>query len=722
MAPLLLLEAAVPSQMPSPTDAAPGASRAAMPRAVAAPSAGIVLPGRNCWHVERADRFRCVQDAADHFRWVRKALLGARRSIFILGWDLQAIDLVPQDAAARRSGGLPAATGGPTRLDLILAHVARRRPGLRAYILIWDYDALYTLERDPFLRWRLGWRMPRHVRFGFDDRHPVGASHHQKIIVVDDAIAFCGSVDLTSHRFDTCRHCCEEPLRTTPGGSPYEPYHEVSAMVSGPAAARLGELARERWRASQGDGKLPPIAPTPQGDLWPTDAEPDLSNAEVAIARTLPEFESRAAVRESETLLLDAIGAARRSLYIESQYFTSEAIANALAARLREPDGPEILVVVPRECYGWLERNTMGAFREAVFRRMAAADAHGRLRLLYPMASQARQVPVFVHSKLLIADDVLLRIGSGNFARRSMGMDSECDLAADGWRDPRVRQGIGRVRDRLIGEHLGLTAEEVAAGAARAGSLGRFVDARAGEDRTLVRIDPATLQETSIPEAVRTAADPDGPVDLDTVLEAAVPSVGGSRLAGAGLAILAFASLFPVELLATVTGLLLGAVRGIPVALAGALLLAVAGYAAGRRLGDPGLERWIGRPGLRRWTTRRGLRSAKQLGATGIRGVLGLRLAVPSGGAVNLFCGARRVPFGSYLLGSAIFLAPQVTALAGLGTLLRQAALQSSATRGVAALATVLLLLVVSATLRSILLRRRFAPSLERHRSRAEFG
>ena len=713
VAPLLLRQRTVPSSRSSKPAA--GAARPHVVGAFPASVAGgrIVLPGRNCWHVERADRFTCVQDAADHFRWVRKALLGARRSIFILGWDLQTIDLVPQDAAAAASGrGLPEATGGPTRLDRILAHVARRRADVRAYILIWDYDALYTLERDPFLRWRLGWRMPRHVRFGFDDRHPYAACHHQKVVVVDDAIAFCGSIDLTTHRYDTCRHCCEEPLRTTPDGSAYGPYHEVGAMVSGPAAARLGELARERWRASQGDdGKLPPLAPGPATDLWPSDATPDLTHVEVAISRTLPEFESRAAVRECETLLLDAIGAAKRTLYIESQYFTSERIAHALAARLREPDGPEVLVVGPRECDGWLERNTMGAYRGAAFRRMAAADRHGRLRLLYPMASRSRDIPTFVHSKMLVADDSLLRIGSANLSRRSMGVDTECDLAVDGSRDERAREGIRRVRDRLIGEHLGLTGEQVAAGIARAGSLARFLDDRGGEDRTLVRIDPAGLEERPISEAVRAAADPEGPVDVETVL---VPTARGSRVAAIAVAGLAVLSLFPTELLATAAGLLLGAGRGIRVAFAFALLLAVIGYAAGRRLGSAGLPRWM---------SRRAARSARQLGAKGVRGVIALRLAAIAGsGAVHLFCGARRVPFGEYLLGSAIALAPQVTALAGLGGLLRQAALQPSAGRALVALATVLLLILASAALRSLVLRRRYAPSLERHRSQAEFG
>ena len=91
--------------------------------------------------------------------------------------------------------------------------------------------------------------MPRGVRFGFDDHHPVGASHHQKIVVVDDQLAFCGGIDLTGHRWDTSAHRPDEPARKTPLGKAYGPYHEVQAMVTGPAAASLGVLARDRWRA-----------------------------------------------------------------------------------------------------------------------------------------------------------------------------------------------------------------------------------------------------------------------------------------------------------------------------------------------------------------------------------------------------------------------------------------------------------------------------------------
>ena len=183
---------------------------------------------------------------------MRRALLDARDTVFILGWDTAStVDLEP--------GG--DTTEAPTRLDELIAFVSKRRPQLRCYILTWDYGSVYTLEREPLTRWRLRWRVPRRVRFGFDDHHPVGASHHQKIIVVDDQLAFCGSIDLTSHRWDTTAHNLEEPARKTVLGRPYDPYHEVQLMVSGPVATSLGaagarSLARGGIRAPAGARRI----------------------------------------------------------------------------------------------------------------------------------------------------------------------------------------------------------------------------------------------------------------------------------------------------------------------------------------------------------------------------------------------------------------------------------------------------------------------------------
>jgi phospholipase D1/2 len=460
----------------------------------------ILRPGQNCWRVDRADRFLCIQDAAEYFRLVRHAFLHARESILILGWDIQStLDLLP--------GG--AADGAPTRLDELLKWIVRRRPQLACHILTWDYAELYALEREPLASWRWRWRMPKQVHFAFDDCHPIGGSHHQKVVVVDDALAFSGGIDLTGHRWDTSAHRLEEPARINATGEPYGPYHEIQAMVCGPVAASLGTLVRQRWQA-YGEA-LPPAAPGSLDGLWPDDVEPDVTDIDVAIARTVPASGSEPGIRECERLFVDSIAAARESIYIESQYFTNDALARALGARLQEPQGPEIVVVIPQECHGWVEQQTMGALRAEALHHLLEADRWRRLRIVYPAASRTHACPTFIHSKVMVVDDRFLRIGSANLSRRSMGVDTECDVAIDAGSDPARRAAVRRIRDRLIGEHLGMSATEVAAAAERLGSLREVVDAGAEADRTLCRVD-LTGPADPPPDVVKAAADPDEPL------------------------------------------------------------------------------------------------------------------------------------------------------------------------------------------------------------------
>ena len=735
-------------------------ARASRVRATSERADAIVQPGKNCWRNERAHQFYCIQDAADYFRLIRQALLSAQHTVFILGWDIfAAIDLLPDDQA--RPQGRARRESAPTKLDELLAFIARRRPRLRCYILIWDYAALYTLERDPWSRWRLGWRTHRHVHFGFDDRHPVGGSHHQKIVVVDDTLAFCGGIDLTSHRWDTSAHRVEEPARRTGLDKPYGPYHEVQAMVMGPVAASLGALARDRWRAL-GEKTMPAVSAS-HDDLWPPDVTPDLTDVDVAIARTMPGSETQPATRECEALFLDSIARARRSIYIESQYFTNDALGKALCARLEERNGPEVIVVAPTECDGWLERNTMGTFRARLFRQLIAADKYKRLRLVSPVASRSQNVPTFVHSKVMVVDDELVRIGSANFSRRSMGVDTECDLAVDASGSERVRAGIRRIRDRLVAEHLSLTPEAVARGIERTGSLRALIDSKAGAEHTLVRIGLPPEGEAEPSEAVRSIADPEEPIAFGETLEQLVPpadATNGLRplpfptvpvivlaiaLASTSSAVIwrpefqtiqdvlaaiprapsmgwisatviALAGLvfIPLELMSIAAGVLFGVPRGGVVALVGSVVAAAIGYAVGRAIGPARLPRWM---------SRRSYRSARQLGARGLMGVLVLRLAsVATSGSIHLLCGAGRVPFWSYITGTAIGFVPAIAALAGLGALLRHTLLDPTMSNGLMTVGAAILLTALAAVLRTFLLIRQFAPSVSNQRVRAEFG
>lgn len=463
----------------------------------------LLRPGRNCWRLDHSPRFRCIQDGAEYFALVRRALLEARHTVFVLGWDIApGLDLLPHRPA----------TEPPSQLNRLLAWIATRRPELQVFVLIWEYGSVYALERDPFARIRFRIGMPRNVRFDFDGDHPVGASHHQKVVVIDDALAFAGGIDLTGHRWDTPQHRVVNPHRTSKFGKGYTPYHEVQSMVNGPAAAALGELARERWRR-HGRTDLPTVRPA-EADHWLADVDADLVDVDVAISRTYVPMNGDPAIRECEALFLDSIAAARASMYIESQYFTCERIGHALEARLKEPDGPEVIVVTPEEVSGWLEQKTVGVFRNKVCGALRAADVHGRLRIVHPVASRAQDVSTFIHSKVMVVDDTFVRIGSANCSNRSMGVDSECDLAIDlsDTASNGARAGVLHIRNKLLAEHLGKKVDEVAARLDGGQSVRSLIDACGGGERCLEPLEIAT-EDPPVSEALKPIADPVEPVE-----------------------------------------------------------------------------------------------------------------------------------------------------------------------------------------------------------------
>ena len=183
---------------------------------------------------------------------------------------------------------------------------------------------------------------------------------------------------------------------------------------------------------------------------------------------------------------------------------------------------------------------------------------------------------------------------------------------------------------------------------------------------------------------------------------------------GACAFLLANLAFIPLEVMAIAAGVMFGGVRGSLVALLGSLMAAIIGYGVGRAIGPAGVTRWI---------SRRSDRSARQLGARGVVGVIVLRLAsVASAGSVHLLCGAGRVPVAAYLAGTLIGLTPVVAALSGLGGLLRQALLHPSVSNGAITIGAALLLIGAAAGLRTFLLIRQFAPSFSLHRDRTEFG
>jgi phospholipase D1/2 len=367
-----------------------------------------------------------------------------------------------------------------------------------------------TLARQvvPFLMLELVWR--KRIHFRLDTDHPAGACHHQKIVVVDDALAFCGGIDMTGDRWDTREHRDGDPCRVRPDGTPYEPLHDATVAVDGAAARALGELARERWYRATGRQL---DAPDISHDAWPDGLEPSLRGVDVAIARTHPQRPGRPPVHEIAHLYGDALRAARRVIYCESQYLASATIADALAERLAEPDGPEIVIVNPKDAAGWLEQEAMDTARALVVDRLRDADRHGRFRIFHPVTVGGE--PIYVHAKILAVDDRLLRVGSSNLNNRSLGFDTECDLAVEaqtGAAGVATRAAILAFRDGLVAEHLGTEPAKLTAAVREHGSLVRAIEVLHRHDgKTLVPLEAEPPNEAERLLAGTRLVDPERP-------------------------------------------------------------------------------------------------------------------------------------------------------------------------------------------------------------------
>ncbi|MGY1858279.1 phospholipase D-like domain-containing protein [Modestobacter sp. SYSU DS0290] len=451
--------------------------------------AALLVPGETCWRIERATRFAVFVDAAGYFATLKRAVLRAERRVLFIGWDFD-----PRIRLDPLAGGRPE----DDRLGAVLERAVKANSQLEIKVLQWDLGMLRALGRGLQPLVLLDRRAPDRLTLAVDTHHPVGGAHHQKIVVVDDCLAFAGGIDVTADRWDTSDHADVNPHRRRPapgraGGRPTGPWHDATSMMTGPAARAVAELARERWESGTGE-RLEPL--TEERDHWPADVEPLLTDVDVAIARTRPEHDGAELVHEIELLWLATIAGARRSVYVESQYFANPRIAGAIAERLREPDGPEVVVVNPEVADGWLSEKAMGTARARALEMLREADVHDRFRLYTPVTEQREDI--YVHAKVTVVDDRLLRLGSSNLNNRSMGLDTECDLAVEAVEGQpgaeRIAATITAFRDRLLAEHLGCTPEEVADAIAGTGSLVQGIERlRRPVGRSLVVFEPPEL-------------------------------------------------------------------------------------------------------------------------------------------------------------------------------------------------------------------------------------
>lgn len=432
------------------------------------PAWPIIKPGRNAWRSAKAEKLAFLIDAEDYFRRLDRMLRRAERSIFIIGWDFNPdIRLLPRDPDS------------PT-LGQLLRQLVEKKPKLQIHILVWGMGPVYSSKTLKMFG-KMEWSNHPRLRLELDFDHPLRASHHQKLVAIDDRLAFVGGIDLTARRWDDRSHAAVNPLRREPGGGAYGPVHDTQAIVSGAPARLVGDIARRRWKRAVHEA----IEPTDPAQLsaetpWPDDLKPALTDCNTALALTEPwKWKGRRGHREAIRLTHDALKAAEHHLYIETQYLASFGVARTLARRLRKATGPEVVIVVTQETHGLLEEMMMGSNRNRLIRRLKRADRYNRLRVFYAAVprddGKGEEQEIVVHSKLIIADDRFVRVGSSNLNNRSEGLDTECDLAAES-ADPAGRAAIAAFRNDLIAEHLDAEPWQVAIVISETGSMLAAID------------------------------------------------------------------------------------------------------------------------------------------------------------------------------------------------------------------------------------------------------
>lgn len=454
----------------------------------------ILRRGRSYWRLSWAREAGLLVDGRDFYRAFYQAARSARRYILMAGWQFDSeVSLLRGDDERLADG--------PVQLLPFLNELCERNPRLRVYLLAWDFNVLYTMKREFLQDWWFQWGGHKRIQFRFDSSHPVGASHHQKLVVIDGGLAFVGGQDICEGYWDDRRHDGENPLRINSAGESFGPRHDVQAYVAGWAAMRLARLFAYRWRQS-GGGRLflPP--------RWrvPVNFEPSavIAGRRVAISRTFGQTVTprQPPVGEIREMYEAAIVSAEKLIYIENQYFSSRAVFEALRRRMEDTTRPrlEIVMILPRQPEAFIEEIGLGTTQAKYLHALTEiAGRTGHALGIYNTHAGGEnpgRALTFIHSKLLLVDDRFLTVGSANFANRGMGFDSELNLAweARGRRHERLRESLQAIRANLLAEHSGTSEAELV----RVNGLVDHLNKLAGEPRARLchhRIGSSLLSE-----------------------------------------------------------------------------------------------------------------------------------------------------------------------------------------------------------------------------------
>jgi phospholipase D1/2 len=485
----------------------------------------ILKPGTNCMGIYRTEETGVLIDGCEYFRAFYHAACKARRYILIAGWQFDSEVRLLRGEEARNCGM-------DVRFLGFLEDLCESKPQLEIYLLAWDFSAVFSMEREWFQDFIFGWTTNKRMHFRFDSVHATGASHHQKFVIIDGQIAFTGGIDICSNRWDDRRHLKDNTERTDLEGSIYGAYHDIQAYLTGPVVTTLTGLFNKRWFDSGGDAlKLPEIHS--RIALEAAAAFP-LPTQQIAVSRTQARIDGndQKDIHEIRRLFIDAIMSADSLIYLETQYFSSQAVYRSLIARMETPGRPllQIVIILP-DRLSFTEELFLGLPQMKMMRALQqVAQKTGHRLGVYSSAAleeDGKRRMTFIHSKLLLVDDRFITIGSANATNRSMGLDTELQVsweATDPAGQPELVEAIRGVRTTLLAEHAGLygrgfeqSFEPIAGLIDRLDCLADNPDARLCRYESDASLENSDWTEALEPIAL--AVDPENPIESELIFE-----------------------------------------------------------------------------------------------------------------------------------------------------------------------------------------------------------
>jgi phosphatidylserine/phosphatidylglycerophosphate/cardiolipin synthase-like enzyme len=410
-------------------------------------------------------------DGKDAFEQMYDRISRAEKSVLIANYDLDpGLKFARSYPGAEPSRPIKSACRAPiadaridpdsrtcTLKDLL---VKKARQGVDVKVLVWqprlalrilpgaDERGINSREGDVEELGRIARKLgvPERLQVRVDSTAPTMTSaHHEKIVVIDGCVGFCGGLDLSRGKWDVSTHDYESSLRDPDS----EPWHDVHSMVKGPAVWDLACHFWQRWFYAETKDR------EKAQQLVALAAVEEAGDTPVTALRTWKEMDRSGGIGAWYS---EIFRKAEKGIYIENQFpFQTKALTRILARRLREARDLLVIIVGP------MEPNLPG-FVGSMIAKMSVKDVDRNLALLrkasggrlltFSLVSQHKTVPalrrqIYVHSKLMIADDRWMTLGSANLDKNGLADSTELNLGITS------DELAAKTRLRLWQEHTG---------------------------------------------------------------------------------------------------------------------------------------------------------------------------------------------------------------------------------------------------------------------------